>query len=286
MTDAVGASSSFVDGLVQGEREMEDPRLPRRVENPGEGDAERQASFWYPGGLVAAHSEGRSREAIWAALKRREVYGTSGPRILLWFDLVNEDAERLPMGSEIALSGTPRFEVRASGAFVQKPGCPDSARQALSAERLKHVCRDSCYHPGDRRHRIEAIEVVRIRPQMRPGEPVGELIEDPWKRFDCPADASGCVFRFEDEEFAAAGRDVVYYARAIQEETPAINGDPMRTKFDENGAAISVDICSGSYRTPQEDDCLAPVNERAWSSPIFVDYEAPAPDESDIPAEG
>jgi hypothetical protein len=275
MTDAVGASSSFVDGLVQGDREMEDPRVPRRVENPGEGDAERQASFWYPGGLVAVHSEGRSREALWAALKRREVYGTSGPRILLWFDLLNENPGRQPMGSEVTLSEPPRFEVRASGAFVQKPGCPDSARQGMSAERLERVCRDSCYHPGDQRNRIEAIEVVRIRPQAHPGEPVAELIEDPWKRFDCPDDPGGCVFRFEDEEFAASGRDVLYYARAIQEVTPAIDGATMRTEFDENGAAISIDICSGSYRTAAEDDCLAPVNERAWSSPIFVDYQAP-----------
>jgi hypothetical protein len=83
------------------------------------------------------------------------------------------------------------------------------------------------------------------------------------------------VFRFEDEEFAASGRDVLYYARAIQEVTPAIDGATMRTEFDENGAAISIDICSGSYRTAAEDDCLAPVNERAWSSPIFVDYQAP-----------
>ena len=36
-------------------------------------DFERQASFFLTGGLVAVHAEGRSREAIWDSLQRREV---------------------------------------------------------------------------------------------------------------------------------------------------------------------------------------------------------------------
>ena len=32
---------------------------------------------------------------------------------------------------------------------------------------------------------------------------------------------------FSDEEFPASGRDAVYYARAVQEATPQINGDPL-----------------------------------------------------------
>jgi hypothetical protein len=253
---------------------VEDPRRPQPVAADGEvgPGAERVASFWYPGGLVALHSEGRTREAIFDALRRREVYATSGPRILLWFDLINDPDTPRPMGSEIRLAENPRFEVRAVGAFEQQPGCPESAQTGLSQARIDQLCHGRCYHPSDEQHAIAAIEVIRIRPQSRPGERVADLIEDPWRRFECEPDPAGCVVRFVDEGFAAAQRDVLYYARALQEPTPAINGAPMSTQFDDQGRAVSIEICSGSYRTPAEDDCLAPVNERAWSSPIYVDF--------------
>jgi hypothetical protein len=233
-------------------------------------DVERGASFLYPGGLAAVHANGRDRDAIWDALHRREVYGTSGPRILLWFDAVHTSPPA-PMGSEIASAETPRFEVRAVGSRIQQPGCPGESVAALSPARLERLCLGECHHPSDARHPIAAVEVVRIRPQREPGEDVAALVEDPWLRFECPPDPEGCTVRFEDAEFAGSGRDAVYYVRALEVATPAVNGANLRTRYDADGNAVAVEPCYGDARTGGGDDCLAPVQERAWSSPIYID---------------
>jgi hypothetical protein len=280
MTDTRGIRTRWQERLLQPfiTGTQKDPQQPQAAEFEerslrGLLDVERGASFLYPGGLVAVHAADRSRESVWQAPKRREVYGTSGPRILLWFDLLDGPGAPQPMGSEVGLSITPRFEVRAVGSFVQKPGCPPASIQGLRPERLERLCRGECYNPSDERHRIAAIEVVRIRPQINATEKVDTLIEDPWRRFDCPADTGGCVVTFEDPDYVRNGRDTVYYVRALQEETPAINGANYRTEFDAAGNPVKISPCYGDYRTPFDDDCLAPIQERAWSSPIFVDWE-------------
>ncbi len=239
-------------------------------------EMERQASYFMTGGLVAAHSEGRDRGAIWDALGRREVYATSGPRILLWFDLMNPPGSRgktLPMGSELESNETPVFQVRAVGSFAQKPGCPDYAEQALGSENLARICKNECYNPSDERRQIQRIEVIKIRPQTSPGEAFEGLIEDPWRSFDCEPDGEGCVATFSDPDYAGEGRDAVYYARAIEEPQPAINGGGVRCSEDAEGQCVSVDLCGkpGSHAS----ECLSPVEPRAWSSPIFLDFKSP-----------
>ncbi len=225
---------------------------------------ERQASFFLTGGLVAVHAKARTRDAIWQALQARHVYGTSGDRILLWFDLVNAGEGDVPMGSQLDFEGVPKFRARAAGSFVQLPGCPEEVVDALGDERVERICASECYHPSDDRRRITRIEVVRIGRQMSESEPVEELIEDPWLTIPCPSDAEVCEVEFEDPWYPSADREILYYVRAIQEPTPAVNAGLLRCEGDE------CTPCYGDYRTPFDDDCLSMTEERAWSSPIYL----------------
>ncbi len=238
-------------------------------------EMERQSSFFLTGGLIAAHSEGRDRGAIWDSLQRREVYGTSGPRILLWFDLLNPPGTRgrpIPMGGEVAMNESPIFQVRAVGSFEQQPGCPDYATSALGPDRVGDLCKSECYNPGATRRSIQRIEVIRIRPQNTPDEDLARLIEDPWKSFECDGDPAGCSVIFDDPDYARFGRDTVYYARALEASAPGVNAGGLRCDRDAEGNCTTVTLCG----VDTTDDCLDEHQPRAWSSPIFVDWSGVA----------
>ncbi len=238
-------------------------------------ETERQASFFTTGGLIAVHSEGRDRAQIWDGMQRREVYGTSGPRMLLWFDLLNPPGSRgkaAPMGSEVTMSQPPIFQARAVGSFDQLPGCPDDATATLGPDEIERICKGECYHPGDRRRSITRIEVVKVTPQATPEEEIAPLIQDPWRVFACDPSPEGCAVTFADPAFASDARESVYYVRAYEEEAPGINGANLRCEGADGGCE-EVSLCPGPDGAA--DDCLAPHEPRAWSSPIWVD---PLPD--------
>ncbi len=224
----------------------------------------RQNSFFHSGGLVAVHADGPDRQSIWDALERRAVYATTGERIELWFDLVAGADEPVQMGSAAVVSTTPEFEVRATGSFVQKPGCP----QWVPEERAEATCHGECYNPSPERHDIDRIEVVRIRPQITPDEDLAELVDDPFLTFECDGKAT-CEVQFSDPDFAAGGRDALYYVRAIQQPSGQLNHEDLRCERDEDGACVSVDLCQGGARG-EGDDCIQDGGERAWASPIYL----------------
>ena len=56
----------------------------------------------------------------------------------------------------------------------------------------------------------------------------------------------------------------------MQEATPRVNGAGLRATRDASGKTTGVTACYGDYRTSRSDDSIANVEERAWSSPIYV----------------
>lgn len=82
---------------------------------------------------------------------------------------------------------------------------------------------------------------------------------DPWMQIPCQGTGE-CSVEFEDQSFS---RDSVYYVRVIQKAGLAINGAQLSKRKE-------FKLCKGSYRTDLEDNCLSLSNERAWSSPIYI----------------
>ena len=223
-------------------------------------------AFYFTSGLVAVHSANRDRDSIWDALYRREVYGTSGPRISLWFDMLAGE-KTFPMGSEVYSGTNPTFKVKAMGSIKQKSGCPDSAVQALGAERIESLCLGECFNPSDEAHNITRLEIVKVTPRVSEDEKTSDLIQDPWQVFECAPGSTSCEAEFTDADFRKDGREAAYYVRAIQEATPTIQGDPLGCEYNDAGECMKTNYCMGDGET---DDCISPAEHRAWSSPIYL----------------
>jgi hypothetical protein len=264
--DFVGQALKWGERTPDGPLELRRPEqvlaTPNTIFN-----RERNVSMLYTGGLAAVHSEGRTREEIWDALKRNEVYGTSGPRMLLWFDHIDVDGFATPMGQQVGAANTATFRARALGEFKQKPGCPDYVESALGSDQQR-LCGGECFNPSDERTDLARLEIIKILPQQSPEEELEDLIIDPWRSFDC--DGPECEVTFSDPDFLSGGREAAYYVRAVQVATPTINGDGLRCEYDEEGRCTAVNICYGHGATDRGDDCLAEVEHRAWSSPIWL----------------
>jgi hypothetical protein len=239
-----------------GRRTMTDGRVPTE-------ELERSRLFFYTGGLTAVHTTRRDRDAIFEALERREAYGTSGDRIALWFDWMAQDGTSRPMGSEVEAKAGGHFIVRAVGAFEQKPGCPEFVHASMTPDRVTALCLGECYHPDERRKRIDRIEVVRIHPRLSEGESMHELIEDPWRVLACDDVGDGCSVSFDDPGYTGE-RETLYYVRAVQEASPVVNADPLRCERDAAGTCVRANACG------KDEPCLSDAQERAWSSPIWL----------------
>ncbi len=213
-----------------------------------------------PGGLAVLWAEENSRDALFAAMQRREVYGTSGPRILVrlfagWSypdDLCQDPgfaaagyAGGVPMGGDLSLAPTgraPRLAVRAE-------------RDARSAqlERLQVV---KLWVDGDATH--ERVYDIAGNP---PGRASVEL--DTCRTHGAGFDRLCAVW--EDPDFDPTA-PATYYARVVENPTcrwsqRLCNARGVRCDDPASIAEGLEACCAPEHR--------AAIQERAWTSPVW-----------------
>jgi hypothetical protein len=212
-----------------------------------------------PGGLVAVWSEENSREAIFDALRRREVYGTSGPRIALRFFA----GWALPAG----LCDDPQLVATASAAGVPMggvlPAGPPGGRPRFVIAALKDAGTEA--RPGMALERLQLIKAwvdASGAWHQRVIDVAGGANEAAVDPATCRPTGTGgaaalCA-TFEDESFDPATH-AVYYARVL--ENPSCRW-----------SAHTCNALPPGQRPALCDDASVPrvVKERAWSSPIWV----------------
>ena len=225
-----------------------------------------------PGGLAVLFAEENSRDALFAAMRRREAYGTSGPRIDVRFfggfglpaslcdapDLVAQGyALGVPMGGELsataATASAPSFAVRAlrDGGTATEPGTPLQRVQIVKGWIENGAAVEKVYDvAGDARNGASVDTATCTT--SGPG-----------------ADRLCAVWR--DPDFDPDQR-AFYYARVLENptcrwSTYVCNAAGVRCDDPSTVKEGFAGCCDARY--PRS------VQERAWTSPIW--YAAPSP---------
>ncbi len=223
-----------------------------------------------PGGLGVIWAEENSRDAVFEALRRREVYATSGTRPIVRFfggrlrgvscddpDFVEAGYRAgVPMGGEIgtvASGSGPRFAVLAQ----RDPGTPGS--------------------PGAPLQRIQIVKGWRTRGGALKekvfdvaGDPDNGATVDPATCAPTGAGFDSLCTVWSDPEFNREER-AFYYARVL--ENPVCRWSTYIC----NAAGVD---CDGAVVPAGYEQCCNPdiepiIQERAWTSPIFYRPESP-----------
>ena len=224
----------------------------------------RAVAFQNPGGIAGVWAEENTRDAIFDALKRRETFATSGPRITPRFfagweipeslcrsEQLAQDAYTLgvPMGGVLPARTTnqqsPRFLVAAHA----DPGTADAPGHPLQRLQIIKgwVGQDGQFHQ----------QVIDIAGNADNGASVD--------RMSCETTGTGFASLcgvWTDPSFDAS-QDAVYYARAV--ENPSCRWSTRQ--------------CLLLPENERPDGCSNPriprtIQERAWTAPIWYDADA------------
>ncbi|GMV39569.1 MAG: hypothetical protein AMXMBFR64_12850 [Myxococcales bacterium] len=207
-----------------------------------------------PGGLAGVWAVEKSRDAIFEALRRREVFATSGPRITVRFfggsypadlcddpDLVEKGyASGVPMGGDLPATDAPRFVVLAQ----RDPGTPD-----LPGVQLQRVQIVKGWVDADGAGHEQVWDVA--------GDPTNGASVDPATCAPVGAGADSLCAVWEDPTFDPAQR-ALWYVRVIENPSCRYNAWECLSLPEPERPAACTD--PAVTKTTQE---------RAWTSPIW-----------------
>ncbi len=182
---------------------------------------------WGAAGLAAVWAEENTRDALFDAMRRKETYATSGPRIQLRFfggwgypeDLltrqdwiVRAEASGVPMGADLPPAGVATAPDFALWALRD----PDSGR----LDRLQ-VIKGWVDEDGNSREKIFNVAWSGNRAQDEHGElpPVGSTVDVASASYSNSIGSDQLATVWTDPEFNP-GQEAFYYARVIEIPTP------------------------------------------------------------------
>lgn len=221
-----------------------------------------------PGGLVGVWAEENSRPSLFDALRRREVLGTSGPRIALRFFGGWGDAWG-SAGSDAPLCHDPQLVRKGYGQGVPMGGVlprSDDGERPRGPVFVVSALRD----PGDRRQPGDKLQVIQLikgwiaadgAPHYRVIDLAGDrkngaTVDDATCQPSGPGADSLCAV-WRDDSFDPR-QPAFYYVRVLQNPSCRWN-------------AHTCNALPPARRPPACSDPTVPriVQERAWSSPIY-----------------
>jgi hypothetical protein len=218
-----------------------------------------QVSGWEmsASGLAAVWARANTREEIWSAFRRREVYGTTGPRIAVRFfggfgfeaaDASAQDiaaigyAKGVPMGGDLAGAGeAPSFLVRA----VKDP-------KSANLDRVQ-IVKGFVGRNGKAREKVYDVAWSGDRAPGANGKlpPVGDTVDRAAASWRNTIGAPELSAIWRDPDFDPAQRSF-YYVRVLQIPTP------RNSTYD-----------SAALGEPPQKGYAAAIQERAYTSPIW-----------------
>ncbi len=239
-----------------------------------------------PGGLAGVWAEENTRGALFDALRRRETFATSGPRMQIrlfggWDlpeDLCSSPrlaetgyAKGVPMGGDLAAAPPPTLTTTPSSSSSSSPGTtdlPPTDRAATGPRFVTSALADPgiAGHPGGL---LQRLQIIKVSTDAE-GNAVQAVINVAGGANEASVDANTCTPQgsgasslcgtWSDPDFDPA-ESAAYYARVIE--------NPSCRSF----ARVCANADAGAFKVRPAacDDASLPrlAQERAWSAPIW-----------------